>query len=383
VASEKRVASRPFVSNPDILLDDLATSHVCYECMATSVTSLPPEVQNLADSRDLSRRIKEKAVSLGFEKVGIVPAKPLTEEHQRLLEWLERGYHGEMRWMARDPEMRTDPRKLFPAARSVVVVALNYYTPEKHNENHEVSTTRGSGWVSDAEHVTGKVSRYAWGDDYHDVVGEKLRELLAWIQSEVPGALGKVCVDIQPMMDKAWAARAGLGWIGKHTNLITTDFGSWVFIGELLLDLELDYDHEIVDDHCGSCTLCIDACPTDAIIEPYVVDSNKCISHATIELRDPVLPKPIAEHLEGWFYGCDICQDVCPWNRFEQATNEARFAPREGNVNALLADVIELTSETYAERFRGSAMKRAKLAGLRRNASALMELRSKNSQSQG
>ncbi len=175
------------------------------------------------------------------------------------------------------------------------------------------------------------------------------------------------------MMDKAWAARAGLGWIGKHTNLITTEYGSWVFIGELLLNLELEYDSELVADHCGSCTLCIDACPTQAITEPYVVDSNKCISYATIELRDAELPQPVAENLEGWLYGCDICQDVCPWNRFEQTTNEVRFLPREGNVNASLAEVLELTPETYAERFRGSAMKRAKLSGLQRNARALLK----------
>jgi len=318
--------------------------------------SLPPDIQNDTSLYGFSRRIKEKAASLGFEKVGIVPAEPLAEEHERLSEWLARGYHGEMRWMARDPEMRTDPRKLFPAARSVVVVALNYYTPDKHTGNP----------------ATGKVSRYAWGDDYHDVVGAKLRELLGWIQSEVPETQGKVCVDIQPMMDKAWAARAGLGWIGKHTNLITTEYGSWVFIGELLLNLELEYDHELVPDHCGSCTLCIDACPTDAITEPYVVDSNKCISYATIELRDAELPQFVAENLEGWFYGCDICQDVCPWNRFEQTTEEPRFQPRAGNVNADLSEVARLTPEGYAERYRGSAMKRAKLAGLQRNARALL-----------
>ena len=333
--------------------------------MTASVTSVstndaacgsrPGELQR----RELSHRIKARAVSEGFEKVGIVPAQARDNERNRLVEWLERGYHGEMRWLARDPELRTDPRKLFPAARSVVVVALNYYTPEKHEDDP----------------ATGKVSRYAWGDDYHDVVGAKLRSLLAWIQEEVPGAEGKVCVDIQPMMDKAWAARAGLGWIGKHTNLITTEYGSWVFIGELLLNLDLEYDHDIVEDHCGTCTLCIEACPTNAITEPYVVDSNKCISYATIELRNTELPPSVAQNLEGWFYGCDICQDVCPWNRFEQITDEPRFQPRAGNVNAPLSEVLELTPEAYAERFRGSAMKRAKLSGLQRNARALLESR--------
>jgi epoxyqueuosine reductase len=328
--------------------------------MQASVTSVPPgesETGPPANARERTRRIKAIAFSEGFEKVGIVPAAALETESDRLREWLGRGYHGDMRWMARDPEQRTDPRKLFPAARSVVVVTKNYYTPAQHTDDP----------------ATGKVSRYAWGDDYHDVVAAKLRSLLAAIKQEVPGTEGKVCVDIQPVMDKAWAARGGLGWIGKHTNLITTDYGSWVFIGELLVNIELEYDSEVVADHCGSCTLCIDACPTNAITEPYVVDSNKCISYATIELRDPELPRAVAENLEGWLYGCDICQDVCPWNRFAQTTDEERFAPREASVNAPLSEIAALTPETYAERFRGSAMKRAKLSGLQRNAHALLQ----------
>ena len=171
---------------------------------------------------------------------------------------------------------------------------------------------------------------------------------------------------------QAWAVRAGLGWLGKHTNVITPELGSWVFIGELLVNLELDYDTERIEDHCGTCTLCIDACPTQAITEPYVVDSNKCISYATIELRSSELPSLIEENLSGWLYGCDVCQDVCPWNRFEQAADEPRFVPRAGNVNASLPDILGLTQESYAERFRGSAMKRAKLSGLQRNAKALL-----------
>ena len=323
--------------------------------MQTSVTSRSrSEAESGFHARELSQRIKERAFSEGFEKVGIVPARALDDESRRLRRWLGRGFHGEMAWMARDPETRADPRKLFPAARSVVVVAKNYYTPANH--------------INDP--ATGKVSRYAWGDDYHEVVGAKLRSLLAWIKEEIPQAEGKVCVDIQPVMDKAWAARAGLGWIGKHTNLITPEYGSWVFIGELLLSIDLEYDNELVADHCGSCTLCIDACPTSAITEAYVVDATKCISYATIELRTQELPEHITNSLEGWLYGCDICQDVCPWNRFEQVTDEARFQPREGNVNAELSEIAALTSETYAERYRGSAMKRAKLSGLQRNALA-------------
>jgi epoxyqueuosine reductase len=300
--------------------------------------------------------IKERARAEGFTKAGIVSAAALDEEGRRLREWLARGYHGTMSWMARDVEKRISPREIFPEARSVIVVALNYYTPQQHEQNP----------------ATGKVSRYAWGDDYHDVMVARLRALLAWIKEQEPRAEGKVCVDIQPVMDKAWAVRAGLGWLGKHSNVITPEYGSWVFIGELLLNLELDYDVEPIEDHCGTCTLCIDACPTDAITEPYVVDSNKCISYATIELRAPELPAQIEQNLSGWMYGCDICQDVCPWNRFEQVTEEPRFAPREGNVNPELRDIVELSHDAYVERFRGSAMKRAKLSGLQRNARALI-----------
>jgi epoxyqueuosine reductase len=305
----------------------------------------------------LAQIIKERALFEGFNKVGIVSAALLQDEGRRLKEWLARGYHGEMGWMARDLESRIDPREIFPPARSVVAVALNYYTPHQHQQSP----------------ATGKVSRYAWGDDYHDVVKAKLSSLLSWIQEQEPRAEGKICVDIQPTMDKAWAVRAGLGWLGKHSNVITPEYGSWVFLGELLLNLELDYDNNQIEDHCGTCTLCIDACPTAAIIEPYLVDSNKCISYATIEMRAPELPEQIENKLSGWLYGCDICQDVCPWNRFEEATTEARFAPRQGNVDAALSDILELTPETYAARFRGSAMKRAKLSGLQRNAQALQD----------
>jgi epoxyqueuosine reductase len=306
-------------------------------------------------ARILAKNIKDRALFEGFNKVGIVGAESLEDEGRRLKEWLARGHHGEMSWMARDVHKRTSPREIFPSARSVVVVALNYFTPHQHQE------------IS----ATGKISRYAWGDDYHDVVKEKLHSLLSWIKEREPCAEGKICVDIQPTMDKAWAVRAGLGWLGKHSNVITPEFGSWVFIGELLLNLDLEHETERMEDHCGTCTLCIDACPTAAITEPYVVDSNKCISYATIESRAPELPDEIQQNVSGWLYGCDICQDVCPWNRFESGTAESRFEPREGNVDAVLGEILALTPETYAARFRGSAMKRAKLTGLQRNARAL------------
>jgi epoxyqueuosine reductase len=307
----------------------------------------------------LTSEVKRRAIELGFDKVGVVPALPLDEERERLEEWLARGHQAEMAWMARGVERRTDPRELLPGARTVVAVALNYFTPHEHARDPRA----------------GKISRYAWGDDYHDVLGEKLSALLAFVRERVPGARGKVCVDAQPSMDKAWAVRAGLGWIGKHTNLITRDLGSWVFLGELVLDIELEYDTARVEDHCGTCTLCLEACPTGAIVEPYVVDSARCISYATIELRAPELPREVAENLEGWLYGCDICQDICPWNRFERPTEETRFEPRAGNVRPDLEEVASLTHDVYVERFRRSPVKRAKLAGLRRNALALIEHR--------
>jgi len=320
----------------------------------------------------VAAQVKERALQLGFSRVGIARAESLTEEHNRLQQWLARGLNGEMKWMERDPAQRTDPRLFFPPARSVIVVALNYYTEHEH----EVSTGSGSDRVERQRELstaaTGKISRYAWGDDYHEVVAGKLRELLSWIKQQYAEAEGKVCVDIQPLMDKAWAARAGLGWIGKHTNLITPEFGSWVFIGELLLNLDLEPEDTEIADQCGSCSLCIDACPTGAIVEPYVLDANLCISHATIESRTSEIRADVAEHLEGWLYGCDICQDVCPWNHMTSVSIEPRFQPRAGNVNASLSEIQQLTPAAYAERFRGSAMKRAKLSGLQRNARALL-----------
>lgn len=314
--------------------------------------------QTFKASPVVAAQVKERALQLGFSKVGIARAESLTEEHSRLQQWLAHGFNGEMTWVERDPAQRTDPRLFFPPARSVIVVALNYYTqPEQESRRFQ--------------EPTGKISRYAWGDDYHDVVAGKLRDLLSWIKQHDAEADGKVCVDIQPVMDKAWAARAGLGWIGKHTNLITPEFGSWVFIGELLLNLDLEPEDTGIADQCGSCSLCIDACPTSAIVEPYVLDANLCISHATIESRTSEIRAEVAEHLEGWLYGCDICQDVCPWNHTASVSMEPRFQARPGNVNASLSEIQQLTPEAYAERFRGSAMKRAKLSGLQRNARAL------------
>jgi len=258
-----------------------------------------------------------------------------------------------MAWLAREPEKRSDPELLMPGAKSVVVVLLNYFTDHGHSSD------------------VGKVSRYAWGEDYHDVLSEKLIGLLNQIKAIEPSVKGKICIDTAPFMDKAWAARAGLGWIGKSSNLITRELGSWVFIGALVLDIELDYDLPNSEDHCGTCTACIDACPTQAIVEPYVVDARRCISYATIELRDETLPDEIASNLKGWIYGCDICQDVCPWNRFEQTTAESRFEPRHGETTLDIERLRTMDHDEYVERFRRSPIKRTKLTGLKRNAAAL------------
>jgi len=304
--------------------------------------------------KTFTNEIKLKARQLGFDKVGVAPADALTEAGEQLREWLARGFHGQMSYMARDPQRRADPRLLLPSAKSVVSVALNYFRHEKHIDDPDV----------------GKISRYAWGDDYHDVLRDKLKSLLEWIRARDPEVEGKICVDSSPMMDKVWAARAGLGWIGKHTNLITKEFGSWVFLGELLLSIELDYDSLVEPDHCGKCQACIDACPTQAIIAPYQLDATRCISYGTIELREAELPEPIKSNLEGWVFGCDICQDVCPWSRFSKETGEERLEPREGVAEPKLREMIEMSQEVFSRRFRKSAIKRAKLAGLRRNARA-------------
>ena len=245
----------------------------------------------------LTETIKQRAYDLGFCKVGIARADRLSQESGRLNDWLRRGYHGTMRWMESKLEKRADPRNILPGAKSVLSVALNYYTDARHADDASI----------------GKVSRYAWGDDYHDVLTQLLDKLLEQIRTIEPSAVGIAYVDTGPVMDKVWAQRAGIGWEGKHTNVITQEYGSWVFLGEIILNLELAYD-EPATDHCGSCTLCIEACPTQAIVEPYVLDSNRCISYLTIEHRGEIPPEFSAQ-FEGWIYGCDICQDVCPWNR--------------------------------------------------------------------
>ena len=298
-----------------------------------------------------AEKIKAKGREFGFASVGITRAEPLDREGDRLRKWLTLGYHASMEWLPRTAEKRIDPSLVLPGARSVIAVALNYYTDARH--------------ATDA--ATGKISRYAWGDDYHDILGGRLREFGEWLGHEFPGIEVKYYVDTGPMMDKVWAAKAGIGWEGKHTNVITREYGSWVFLGELLTTLELDCDVPAVD-HCGTCTLCIDACPTHAIVEPYVVDGNLCLSYLTIEHRGEIEGE-VKAHFDRWIYGCDTCQDVCPWNRkFSVVTDEAGFVPREGNLEPRLEEWIGMGQEEFSFRFKGSPIKRAKREGLTRNA---------------
>ncbi len=304
---------------------------------------------------NLTNKIKSRALELGFASVGVARAEALTNEGRNLREWLNRGYQGTMEWMGENVEKRVDPRSIVPNAKSVVCVAMNYYTDVRHAD----------------ESAVGKISRYAWGDDYHAILTERLRQLLNYIVEQVPDANAKLYVDTGPVMDKAWAVRAGIGWMGKHTNVITKEYGSWVFLGEIILDVALEYDEPIAD-FCGSCTACIDACPTAAITEPYVLDSNKCISYLTIEHRGPLAPE-ISSQFGNWVYGCDICQDVCPWNRFQQPTKEQAFQPRPWNAAPSLADLAEISQEQFTEHYRKSAMKRTKREGLIRNAQAVLE----------
>ncbi len=300
----------------------------------------------------LTAAIKKQASLIGFDKVGIARADRLESESAHLAEWLARGYHASMAWMQRNSEKREDPRSLLPGARSVVAVAMNYYTEHEHSDDPG----------------TGKISRYAWGNDYHAILTKRLEQLLEFISSLDPAARGKVYVDTGPVLEKQWAQRAGIGWEGKHTNVITREFGSWVFLGEIILDLDLEYDQEALD-RCGTCTRCIEACPTGAIVEPYVLDSNLCISYLTIEHRGAIAQE-LGERFDRWIFGCDICQDVCPWNRkFATPAGEPGFQPREGNLSPRISDFTEMSPQEFEEKFRGSPVRRAKHEGMVRNAS--------------
>jgi len=317
-------------------------------------TSLPSTGELL----DLTSKIKQRGEELGFASVGIAPASLLVEEGGRLAQFLDLGYQGEMNWLAQTEEKRADLKKVMPGVISVITAAMNYYRE---------GPLDGSISARDPnEPETGRISRYAWGEDYHEIVGERLQQLFISIQSLLPGVQGKIYVDTGPVMEKAWAARGGIGWIGKHTNLITRTLGSYVFLGVILLDREIVYDIP-VEDYCGTCTRCIEACPTQAIVAPYVLDARRCISYLTIEKKGEI-PDEFHAAMGDWIFGCDVCQEVCPWNRFAQPTSEPAFQPRMENRAPILSDLLQLTPQEFSIRTRRSPLKRAKRHGLQRNA---------------
>ena len=291
--------------------------------------------------------IKSEAQRLGFLSCGISKAEFLEEEAPRLENYLNQNFNGQMSYMENHFDKRLNPTLLVDDAKSVVSLLLNYY-PEEHQIDN-----------------TFKISKYAYGQDYHYIIKEKLKELLHSIQTEIGEVSGRAFVDSAPVLDKAWAAKSGLGWIGKNSNLITQKVGSFYFIAELIIDLDLEYDHAVTN-HCGTCTACIDACPTQAIVAPYVVDGSKCISYFTIELIENI-PTEMKGKLDDWVFGCDVCQDVCPWNRFSKPHKEPLFNPHPELLSFTKKDWQEITEETFAKVFKNSAVKRTKLKGLKRN----------------
>lgn len=304
----------------------------------------------ILDSRrhNYSRIVKAEAKRLGFDFCGISEATFLEEEAPRLEQWLKENRHGEMKYMENYFDKRLDPRLLVEGARSVISLLYNYY-PETQQR-------------PDAP----KISKYAYGNDYHEVIKAKLHEFLSSLKEQIGDIHGRAFVDSAPVMDKAWATRSGLGWVGKNTNLINKQQGSLFFIAELIVDLELAYDNAAVADYCGTCTRCIDACPTQAIAAPYLVDGSKCISYLTIELKDQI-PSEFKNKMDGWAFGCDVCQDVCPWNRFSQPHREPLFNDGHNLLNFTEAEWQELTEETFQVIFKHSAVKRTKYKGLKRN----------------
>ncbi len=301
-----------------------------------------------------AQQIKQKALELGFHKVGIAAADaalaPATATG--LQQWLNQGYQADMSWMA-NPK-RQDIQQVMPEVQSVICVALNYYIPHPRPQGEEYA----------------KISRYGWGRDYHKVLTKKLKALATWLEAQGEGIFARYYADTGPVQDKVWAERAGIGWIGKHSNVISREYGSWIFLGEVLTNLALEPDQPHTE-HCGTCSRCLEACPTQAIVKPFVVDANRCIAYHTIENRGETLPESIVPHLQGWVAGCDICQDVCPWNqRFAQATDVEEFQPYPENVAPTFRELAELSEQERDRRFPASALRRIKAHMWQRNARA-------------
>lgn len=301
---------------------------------------------------EITKSIKVRAREIGFNLVSVSPVKEFPD-NQFYKQWLARGYAGEMDYMERSLEKRTDITQVLPGAKSVICCALNY------NTDYPYSTElpdKNRGWIS----------RYAWSDDYHDVVGGMLKELNEYLEKTITVPFSSRCyVDTGPVLEKVYSRHAGIGWIGKNTCLINQEIGSWLFLGELIIDLELDYDGPATD-RCGTCTKCIESCPTDAIVDPYILDATRCISYLTIELKG-IIPEEFRKNMENNIYGCDICQDVCPWNKKAPVTSNETFIPRDGLFNPELSDITEMTINNFNQVFKKSPVKRTKMRGMFRN----------------
>jgi len=315
---------------------------------------LKVKLSQLNSKATYSNLIKTEAKRLGFLSCGISKADFLEDEAPRLEKWLNNNMNGQMHYMENHFDKRLDPTKLVDSSKSVVSLLLNYFPSEIQKDT-----------------TAPKLSKYAYGTDYHFIIKDKLKTLLQFIQEEIGEVSGRAFVDSAPVLDKAWAAKSGLGWIGKHSNLLTQQVGSFYFIAELIIDLELDYDSPTTD-HCGSCTACIDACPTQAIVAPYVVDGSKCISYFTIELKEQI-PTSVKGQFDDWMFGCDVCQDVCPWNRFSKQHSEPLFNPHPELLSMTKKDWEEITQDTFSKVFQKSAVKRTKFSGLTRNIRFLKE----------
>lgn len=299
--------------------------------------------------------IKTLATELGFEFCGIAKAQKLDDDARRLESWLQKDMHGTMGYMEKHFDLRTDPSKLVPGAKSVITLMKNYYPAEQQETNAP------------------KISKYAYGKDYHEIIRAKLDEFLDNIKSKIGDIHGRGFVDSAPVLERAWAQRSGLGWIGKNGNLITKENGSFYFIATLITDLELQYDDAFAKDYCGTCTRCIDECPTDAILPDKVIDGSKCISYFTIELKDMLIPDTMKGKFDNWIFGCDVCQDVCPWNRFSKPTNEMAFTPIPEILNLSTKEWTELTEESFKKIFSASPLKRSKYSGIQRNLKFITE----------
>lgn len=296
-----------------------------------------------------SQIIKQTAARLGFDHCGIAKAVMLNEDARRLETWLNKGMHGTMHYMENHFDMRIDPSKLVPGAKSVITLLLNYFPDQQQKP------------------ASPKIAKYAYGKDYHEVIREKLNAFLSEIKLRIGEINGRGFVDSAPVLERSWAQRTGLGWVGKNGNLINKQSGSFFFIATLVVDLELEYDSAYTKDYCGTCTRCIDNCPTDAILPDKIVDGSKCISYFTIELKDALIPTGMKGKFDNWMFGCDVCQDVCPWNRFSKPAGETSFTPIPAVLNFTTNDWEELTEENFKLIFKNSAIKRSKFAGIKRN----------------